>query len=421
MFKKYFKIINKIKKFSSISGNFEPSIHKKRIQAFLNLAGNPEKKISFIHIAGTSGKGTVAELMHKMLCSAGHSSGVFTSPHTISAIERIKSGSLYISPKKFVAIFEKKVWPKIHSTEYVKTFGEMSFFEICLCVSLVYFAEKKCEYAILEAGIGGEFDATNFIEKPAAAIITNIGYDHTEILGKTLGKIAGDKAGIIKTNSHFYTAERRKKILKIFKSRCLEKKCAFLKLKSDVPLEMKNEELAKMAVQDLAVPSKAQLEVLKNFKIPCRFEQISEKPKIILDGAHNPAKISFLINKIKKSGLKNIVTIFASAKDKDAKTMLKRLLKVSDVIFLTEPILKGTKEFFSPDELVSIAKKNIIGKNSAKIKIFLEPNPNRALKRAKKIAGSKGTILVTGSFYLAGEIRRLFYSEKFILTKRKSF
>ncbi|MFH1956238.1 MAG: Mur ligase family protein, partial [Patescibacteria group bacterium] len=188
-------------------------------------------QFKFIHIAGTSGKGTVTAMVHQILHQAGYKIGSFYSPHPTTSIERIRVGVDYISPSDFVKILDKikpvleemysenrrgaKFWNTRFSGSCVPTIMP-SYFEIFFALALLYFKRKKCEYVILETGCGGEFDATNIIKKPLITAITNIGFDHTQLLGNTLQKIAKTKAGIIKPGSIFLTTEKIKAILKIF-------------------------------------------------------------------------------------------------------------------------------------------------------------------------------------------------------------
>lgn len=198
----------------------------KRMRYFLNLIGNPDKGMKLIHIAGTSGKGTVTNMVHEILLASGKNVGSFTSPFVTTPIEQIKVGDAYISPDEFADIVEY-LKPFIDVAYTEGPYGSPSYFEIFFSIALVYFQRKKCDWVVLEVGLGGRYDATNVIERPSVTAITNIDYDHTELLGKTLRKIASDKAGIIKSGSAFFTTEQRPALLKIFSSICDEKRVAF--------------------------------------------------------------------------------------------------------------------------------------------------------------------------------------------------
>ena len=172
-------------------------------------------QFKFVHIAGTSGKGSVTAMTHNILVAAGKRVGSIYSPHTTTIIERIRSGEKYISPTDFVRLLNrvKTAWEKIYWQDKKMRPG---FGAIILAVALLYFQEQKCEYAVLEAFVGGENDVTNIIKRPKVAVITNIGLDHTKTLGKTLVEIAKAKAGIIKPGATVLTTEKNKKLVKIF-------------------------------------------------------------------------------------------------------------------------------------------------------------------------------------------------------------
>ena len=162
-----------------------------RIKALLEALGRPDKDLKFIHVAGTNGKGSVCAMLDAVLRAAGLRTGLFTSPHLEKYNERMKVDGKDISDKEFAEVISK-----------VRTAADTldespSEFEILTAAGLLWFKEKKCDIVILEVGLGGEFDSTNVIESKELAIITPIGFDHTAILGNTLGEIASAKAGII--------------------------------------------------------------------------------------------------------------------------------------------------------------------------------------------------------------------------------
>src|SRR3989338_375395 len=204
----------------------DKSIYLKRTRYFLNLLGNPDYGIKFIHVTGTSGKGSVCSYLHEVLLASGKKAGLFTSPFVVTTIEKIKVGNLYISPDEFADLVEE-VKPALDRAYAESPHGGPAYFEVILAIGLLYFKRKKCEWAVLEVGMGGKYDATNVIKNPVATIITNIGYDHTETLGKTLTKIAGEKGGIIKPGAKFWTTERRPHLLKIFNNVCRTKGIKF--------------------------------------------------------------------------------------------------------------------------------------------------------------------------------------------------
>jgi len=327
---------------------------------------------------------------------------------------------LYIAPSEFVSILKHTVLPVIESSKYIKRFGNASFFEICLCIALVYFARKKCTYVILEAGIGGRYDATNFVKHPLITAITNVGYDHTEILGSTLAKIAQDKAGIIKSGSCFYTSESREAICAIFKKQCAKHRVKYANIPLHTSVIKRNQALVGVILQNLKISKQIINQVLFDTKLPCRFEQVCNIPRVILDGAHNPAKVAYVVKMMRENNIKNSIVVFAAAKDKNVSEMLKKLLSIASTIICTEINTVGVKKFFSCMEFKKIVSKNFT-KKKEKTVFFYEPDVHKSFTRAKKMAGREGVILITGSFYLVGEIRKQFYPENYILKNRGSF
>src|SRR5574344_261601 len=173
-------------------GKFYIDLGLERVQKFLNLIGNPEKKLKFIHVAGTNGKGSVCATLSSVLTESGYKTGLFTSPHIFDYTERFKIDNKNISKE----LFAKQVFEICELAE--KNNIHLTEFEILTVVGLTIFAEKNVDIVVLETGLGGRFDATNVIEKNLCSVIVHIDFDHTERLGDTIEKIAFEKAGIIK-------------------------------------------------------------------------------------------------------------------------------------------------------------------------------------------------------------------------------
>lgn len=423
MFSAYRNLIRTISAQSSQKNDLkDPTVHTKRIRAFIELQEKYTFDFNYIHITGTSGKGTVATYLHTMLYYAGHTVGLFTSPHCITTIERIQVNSLYISPADFVSIYKKYVSPILCRSDFVALYGTASFFEICLCIALVFFAQKKCTHVVLEAGIGGLYDATNFIQHPILSVITSIGYDHTELLGNTLTAIARDKGGIIKPDGVFVTSEHRKYLLLIFKNICKRNNTQFFSLGHKVPLIDRNGELVRVISNILNISGVVFEKAISKSRVPCRLEEISKKPCVVLDGAHNPSKISFSISLLKKRmKKKNIIVIFASACDKDVVPTIHSLMSISTIIIFTELHTVPSRRFYSSEDFRGIIRERFRHFEKRGGKCLYTKNPQNALSRAQSIARDTDCIFVTGSFYLAGELRKNFYSENYILSHRKSF
>lgn len=420
-FDRYYKTINFLEGLSNLPlrGDYmidkhHAGVYLKRMRYFLNLLGNPDKDLKFIHIAGTSGKGTVTNMIHEILCASGKKVGSFTSPFVITSIEKIKVNNKYISPDEFADTVDY-LKSFIDKTYTEGPYGRPSYFEIFLAIALLYFKSQKCNWVVLEVGLGGRFDATNVIGKPIITAITNIDYDHTELLGKTLKKIAFDKAGIIKRGSVFFTTEQRPTLLKIFDEVCDKIGVSIHKLSLQSNYHEYNKELATTIAKHLGITEKHIDRGIKNARLMCRFEVVQKKPWVILDGAHNRAKIKTTIDNLKQFRFEKLYLIIGISDNKNHISMLKQIIPPADYVFFTRFQNKDRK-CAHPKELFKKAKKYLGEKAGAEILL----DPERALIRALKKAGQKDLILIVGSFFLAGEIRKFWFLEEKILEKRNA-
>jgi len=425
-FEKYYEAVRFIEGLSNVlSGDYmkkdpkvDESIYIKRMRYFLHLLGDPDKKFKFIHVTGTSGKGTVATMLSEILFASGKNVGLFTSPFATASIEKIKVNDKYIPPDEFADILEY-LKPYIDKAYVNGPYGGPSYFELFFAISLIYFARKKCDWVVAEVGCGGRYDATNIIQNPVATVITNINYDHTHILGKTLKKIAYDKAGIIKKGSVFFTTEERPCLLKIFEEICQKEKVKYFFVKNkDKDTQAINISLATSVADYLGtgIGKKHIAAGLAKTKLPCRFEVVQKNPVVILDGAHNFSKINSTIANLKKIKYKKFFLVFSIAKNKEVEKIVKIIAPVADHIFCTR-YLVSERKCAPPKNLSEIFSRY----KNPKAKITVLHDPNQALDMVLKLASPEDAILVTGSFFLAGELRKKWYSEEFIFKNLSSF
>ncbi|MER2064625.1 MAG: Mur ligase family protein, partial [Alkalibacterium sp.] len=295
-----------------------------RMHKLLDKLGNPEKNLSFVHIAGTNGKGSTASFMAQILIKAGMKTGVFTSPHLEVVNERIRINDAFISDEDFIKVTEK-VAAVVDAVE--EECGERLYsFEILTAVALLYYDEHMCDIVVLEAGIGGRLDATNTIPVPEVAIITSIGMDHTKMLGETLEKIAGEKAGIIKENGQVVLpafspsiaqdfqekagtrhATVRQADLNEVKNLLLNEQGSTFSYKQfeEVKVNMVGKHQVSNALlaieaalilkeKGYGISDEAILEGIAASYWPGRMEKIHDKPTIFIDGAHNPEGVERL-------------------------------------------------------------------------------------------------------------------------------
>lgn len=392
-----------------------PEIFIKRTEFFLNLLGNPENYFKYIHITGTAGKGTVSNAIHTALVLNRARAGVFTSPHTTTSIERIKVDERYIDPIIFADIINE-IKPTIDLAYTISPYGGPSYFEVFFAIALLYFKKMKCKWVVLEVGLGGQYDATNIIKKPLITAITNINLDHTEVLGKTLTKIAQDKAGIIKNNCDFFTTESRPHLLRLFRKICRDKKAKFYLVGSKKDnYQDKNTKLVLSICEKIGINRDIIFKSLAENKLPCRFEKVQVNPVVILDGAHNPIKMASTLSNVQKIHHKNLHIIIGIAQNKNIEEILSIIAPLAKTITATTFRVEGRK---CTDPLVIVKLANKINKK-AQTQIIVDPK--RAYSEVLKKASRQDTILVTGSFFLTGELRELWYPEENVLANRSSF
>ena len=397
----------------------------KAMEYFMDELGHPEKKVKIIHIAGTNGKGSVTEMLTNILVKNGYKVGKYMSPHLLEYNERISVNQKNITDTEMEAIIEKLI-DKIEKYNKISK-EKVTLFELLTTMALYYFAEQKCDFAIIETGLGGLYDSTNIVNS-MVSIITSIGYDHMQILGNTLEEIAFQKAGIIKKDANTVIMEQISSVQKVIANTCKQKNNNLKVIKKD---EIRNKRYKKdiqlfdyKEEKDIKVNLKGEkqfenaavcietINIIRNYgyKInedaireglstvvhKARFETLQESPKIIYDGAHNEEAISNFINTVNKyykEDKKNY--IISILKTKDYKEVLKRLLKDEESNFI---LTSGNDEerYVASEELYKVARE--ITKTDKIYKKSLED----AILYAKK-QKSKVTFIV-GSFYIYGDV-----------------
>lgn len=419
-FKKYYAAVAYIEGLANmpLQGDYmkkhnNPEIFLKRMRYFLKLLGNPGKDLRYIHVTGTSGKGTVTNMIHEILYSAGKKVGSFTSPFVTTSIEKIKVGGLYISPQEFANITEE-LKPHIDEAYIHGPYGRPSYFEIFMAIALIYFERQGCEFVVLEVGLGGRFDATNIIAKPLVTAITCIDYDHMEILGKTLTKIAYDKAGIIKADSQFFTAEQRPQLLRMFRKICNKVGAHYHSTGLQGDHHSRNKILASQIAHALGIQDTYIARGIQKARLQCRFEMMQKTPVVILDGAHNPSKMQSTVHNLSKLKYNKLHVVIAMLENKDHEAILEEIIPLADRVSITRFQSKDRKSA-EPRTLAHEARKLL--KKNTRLNVFLDPH--RALNESIAIARNNDVILVTGSFFLAGEMRKRWMLEEHILRKRK--
>jgi dihydrofolate synthase / folylpolyglutamate synthase len=369
------------------------------------VLGNPHLKFKSIHIAGTNGKGSVSNMLSAIFQSNGYKTGLYTSPHLVDFRERIRIDGEMIS-QEFVIEFVENIKPHIETIQ-------PSFFEITVALCFDYFAKQDIDIAIIETGLGGRLDSTNVIN-PLLSVITNIGYDHMDLLGNTLSEIAFEKAGIIKPKTAVVIGETHTETEQVFidKAKQTVSPISFADQNFDLlnyPLETdlkgsyqtKNIQTVLHTVQMLNQNLGFHLgniqEALLNVKsltgFRGRWEILGQNPKIIADTGHNVDGLTQVFNQLQKEKFKALHIVFGMVKDKDRSKILDLLPKEAKYYFC-QPNLPRALD--SEILLSECLQKGLKGN--------AYPTVLEALNEAKKTANSDDLIFVGGSTFVVAEI-----------------
>jgi dihydrofolate synthase/folylpolyglutamate synthase len=402
-----------------------------RIKYILEKLGNPQENYKIIHVGGSNGKGSVCKYISSILKESDYKVGTYTSPHLQDIRERIVVNNKKISKIDFADI-SNQIKPIIEKMK--KKNDTPTYFEIITAISFQYFKQKKVDYAIIEVGLGGEYDATNIVN-PILTIITNISFEHQNILGKKITEIAYQKAGIIKENIPIFTAAKNKS-LDIIKKIADDKKSSVHIIKDENWRRLKNNNkfqhfrikgllknynvktkiLARYQGENITISIKS-VEYLKKIGINIkeesiekglektinkgRMEIIKNKPIILLDGAHNPKGIKLLVETLKNDFVYDkLFFIIGILKDKNIKSMIPPLISISDYIIVTQA---------NNDRAINSLKlERIITKFNNKINITSKKNIPDAIRYTISEANYRDLICITGSLYTIGEAMEFF-------------
>ena len=393
-----------------------------RTQELLEKMGNPEKKLKFVHIAGTNGKGSTAAMTASILSRAGYRTGLYTSPYIYRFHERIQVDGVEISDEDLTEI-----------TEYVKPLADSmaqspTEFELVCCIAFEYFYRKKCEIVVLEVGMGGAWDATNVIEVPEVAVITNIGLDHTEYLGDTVEKIAETKSGIFKPHGHGVVYRSTPSVEAVYERVCAERDVSLRKADFDglvlkahtlegqvfdcgsrknlvLPLlgdhQLHNASVV-LSIADTLIGEGWKIseqniyDGIRDVRWPGRFDIVCRKPLFIIDGGHNPQCIEALVKNIRDylAG-KKVVALTGVLADKDYADMYKPVMPLVDrFVCITPP----NPRKLEAEQLARYLRQ--AGAQAQASESILD-----GVKKAMELAGKDGVVLCFGSLYSIGGIR----------------
>lgn len=393
-------------------------------RALDKMFNGPHKNFRSIHVGGTNGKGSVSHMLASVLQSAGYKVGLYTSPHLKDFRERIRINGEMISEEAVCTFMDKFLC----SNEEVKL--EPSFFELTVTMAFDYFSKSKVDFAVVEVGLGGRLDSTNIIS-PDLSIITNISFDHTNLLGGTLLEIAGEKAGVIKANTPILIGETQVEVQSVFAHRAEALNAPLFFADSDFTINnisngkfdiAKNDEVlyrnlkcdlggdyqhknlitviaALQILQEkgLNISNDDVFDGLGNVAVKTglmgRWQELAQYPTIICDTAHNEAGIGWVVRQLKKQKFKNLHIVFGTVNDKDISKVLALLPKRAIYYFTRAQIDRAYNENKLRDDAALYGLRG-----------EAYPNVEIALQTAKKTALADDFIFVGGSTFIVAEV-----------------
>ena len=385
---------------------------------------NPQQKFRSIHVAGTNGKGSTSHMMAAILQCAGYKTGLYTSPHLKEFTERIKINGVEVD-QKFVVDFVNLLYDVMNQIQ-------PSFFEMTVAMAFEYFAREKVDVAVIEVGLGGRLDSTNVIT-PVLSIITNISFDHMDLLGNTLGKIAFEKAGIIKQHKPVIVSERQPEVEKVFIAKAMENESSLSFASDHITLKQKNDGVDVYSdevlwLKDLDPGLKGHYQIMNipgvlegvlrlreiGFEISDnsvregiskvvaltglkgRWQKLRDLPLTIADTAHNPAGIKEVITQLKSTPHDHLHIVFGAVKEKNLTEVLQLMPKDATYYFCEAKIPRALDATLLAREASAFGLKGEIIKDV-----------NEAYRTATKNAEDGDLVFIGGSTFVVGEIEGL--------------
>ncbi len=419
----------------------QPTFNLDRMRKLLHLLGDPQDQLKIVHVAGTKGKGSTCAMIGSMLQACGYTVGSYSSPHLIDLRERITIDNHMVSYADCAELF-KAIAEVEH--KFGKT-NHLTFFEIMTAAALLHFQQEAVDIVVLETGLGGRLDSTNVVT-PLVTAITGLSMDHTQFLGKTLPEIAREKAGIFKPGVPAISIVQDKEASETLRQVAEEvgttlevtgKELDFsyrfeanrelgphtrVCLTTEhskfehLPVPLKGEHQAqncglalavldKLTAHGFTLPLDKVIDGLAATELPGRMETVHDTPRVIIDGAHNGASITALTKSLGAHvQYDSLVMIFGCGQDKDINGMLKQIALGADKIIFTRA--KANPRAEEPEDLMR--RFTDLSPKMAQC----APNLEAALKLAARAVSREDLIVVTGSFYLAGEARKYFIDAK---------
>jgi dihydrofolate synthase / folylpolyglutamate synthase len=407
-------------------------IKLKRIRWMLNSIGDPQRAYPTVHITGTSGKGSTAATVAAILTAAGYRVGLHTSPYLQVATEKLQIGPSLIDADSFAETVTRVLGYAARVCPPEQSDLPISYAEVWSVLGYLWFAEREVDIAVVEVGAGGRFDATNVIE-PVVSVITSVGLDHLVTLGPSISDIAWHKAGIIKPGGTAVVGDVPAEAFEVIASEASAVSADVIAA-GDFDLsrtrfpcteeyfQKRNAQLAAVVVlvlnrRGFTIPKAAIGVGIDSARLPGRLEQMpgTIDPPVWVDGAHNADKIAAITREVVRlrSGSSLPVIVLGMLSSKDPPSIMAQFKTAASSMVLTEPFVRGKKSL-SADRLAhAVADSGFAGA------IHVEPDPDAAVRLAEGLAKKeRAAVLVTGSMYLAGQIRRRWFPDQEIVRQR---
>lgn len=403
-----------------------------RMRVLMRELGNPQNAFDSVIIAGSKGKGSTGLILSSILRMENLKVGLYTSPHLLDVRERIQVNGLWISEtrfteqlSKFKKIFEEHSWRKNPPT----------YFEVLTALAFCHFRELKVQVAVLEVGLGGLYDSTNVAPSKVAGLVP-ISLEHTHKLGKTISKIAVQKCGVIKGREIVVSSSQSSEAANVIEAACREREAELVRVGKEIRVQerdftedtqrfdvktpwgnfydleirlrgrhqLENAAVAiglakalEKKVPRLSISEEAVRQGISDARWPGRLEKIADRPRVVLDGAHNVDSARKMLEGIKRHfHFSDLILVFGSSADKDVEGMLREVSAEADCLIMTQS---------SHPRAMPAQKIADLIENSGK-EMFVEISAKNALEKARSLADADDLIVVTGSLYLVGEMRQ---------------
>lgn len=417
-----------------------------RIEKLMELLDNPHRRLKFIHVAGTNGKGSTCSYLTNVLLKSGYDVGTFTSPYITKFTNRFQYNGIDIEEETLLKLANDL---KPHVEAIAETeLGSPTMFEVSTALAILFYAKVTYpDYVVWETGLGGRLDVTNIVH-PVVSVITNIGHDHMDRLGDTLAAVASEKAGIIKAGIPVVSAVSQPEAVAVIKQTAADKRSTLYLLgeqfsetaisvqedeqtfrfdglfRSIEPLtitlngahQRTNAAVAVMTLEvlrqynALVVEDEALEEGLRSAAWAGRLEMVSRSPRILLDGAHNPEGAETLVDALRNTyNYDRLHLMMGMLENKNHQDVLKHILPIVDTLIVTEPDFRMKKDASALAALVNDMR--IQQPEASSFDLIVEPDYRAALQKLQQLTGETDLGVVTGTLYLIADVRsRLLYN-----------